>query len=94
MCKEWKDFWCHEILWKCTEVTSGHWIGVCSELRLTLQGDGYEELLGQIQDILSCELIRQALEASHVHLNIPKEILDKINEANNPRRTSNSRRKQ
>ena len=86
------DLWCKDTLWECSEVESGHWVAICKELNLTLQDNSLLMLEEQINDILSCNLIRQAIDASHVHLNIPKHILDKIYEARNSRSTTNSSR--
>ena len=77
----WNDLWYKDTLWECSEVSSGHWIAICKELKLTLQDDSFLMLIQQIHGIMSCEAIQQVIENSHVHLNIPKHILDKIYEA-------------
>jgi hypothetical protein len=53
---------------------------------LTLQDDTYDLLTQQIENILSCNCIRAIVEASHMHLHLPKIILDRIYEANHSRR--------
>jgi hypothetical protein len=94
MSNQWNDLWCKDTFWECTEVDSGRWIAICKELGLTLQDDSFLMLIQQIQDILSCELIQEALEASRVHLSIPKTIFQKIYETYHTPRSTHSRRVQ
>ena len=90
----WNDLWCKETLWEYTEIDSGRWIAVCKEFGMTLQDDSFLMLLQQIHDIMSCEIIQKVIDQSHMHLNIPKTILDKINETRDTSVSTHPRRRQ
>lgn len=82
--------WHDGTFWEYIHCESGHWIGICDELKMTLQCDTIEDLEDEIDEILSCEIIKALMHgatgpslvggwsSSGLKFQVPIEVLKKI----------------
>ncbi len=82
--------WHGDTFWEYTHTQSGHWIGVCDRLKMTLQCDTLEDLEDEIDGILTCDVIKALLEEQRFP--VPINVLKKIYEATRTSTTSDPRR--
>lgn len=51
--------------WKCFRASSGHWVGVCAPLKLTVQADTWAELMEDISHTLDM-MFKDLLESQEL----------------------------